>query len=159
LPVIEDTLPDNFSGRSVLVANGDHWLRQTFLDKPENQLIMLVGPGCSHSLRALHDITTDPKLLHQLKQQNLLLLTAPTDSNSFDFVQQWNAQHHDTPIFIPYERLRWLDLAHLPVPQFLFYRNGELQHKLSGWPRNGAKTLLLQALSDNAAYPTSILSE
>lgn len=127
-----DLTQNKLERRSVDIASGPH-------------VIIVSHPNCHFSQNAMRDIMADPILKHALATHSKLLMPQSYDLN-FNSVQLWNQTHPEFPMSITYFRKEWPSIDYWGTPSFYFFKDGALQTTVIGWPREGNKEKLLEAL-------------
>lgn len=107
---------------------------------PATAYIIAIGhPLCHFSQRAATELAAryrgQPDVLAAIKWM------APQQRESnFDIFQHWNASHPDSPMSIAYMKKEWPAIDSWATPTLYFFRQGTLQYKLTGWPKEGRMT-------------------
>ncbi|MFC0350476.1 hypothetical protein [Undibacterium danionis] len=148
IPRIEDKLPASFRGRSVYNYDPQsNTLTRTAVKlSVGKQLVVVVGAGCHFSQDALAAISKNVFLQQHLLNANLLIITPPSESIPFHFIQQWNAKHPDMAMVAAARGDEWKDIDVPSVPMFYLYENGRLQKKFEGWYPETTMRDILSAL-------------
>lgn len=141
IPRVIDHLPKHFSGRSVFryEPKNNTLHRQELKLTDGRQLVMVVGAGCHFSREALTAISKDRDLFEKLKNANLLITTAPSESAPLFFLETWNKNHASMPVLVPGQREEWREIDLPAVPMFHFFEDGKLTKTIAGW--NGQTTI------------------
>ncbi len=108
-------------------------------------LVVVSHPFCHFSRNAMLELSTDAALMARLKGKSLWL--TPQDRLNFDAMQKWNVEHTQTPIALVHHQSEWPVIDHWATPTFYVIKDGKAIHKFSGWPKEGNKEKLLEALA------------
>ncbi|MDQ1924267.1 hypothetical protein [Massilia pseudoviolaceinigra] len=110
--------------------------RLTRLDLDLNSgrhLVIIVSPYCHFAIKALSAIESDSTLAPLLRQKVTVMVMQ--DFNFFyDKYARWNQVHLLLPLVLTHSREEWPEVSHWVSPLFLFFRDGKLESKFSGWP-------------------------
>lgn len=152
IPRVTDRPGDGFRGRSVFDfdAGNNALTRNATPSPPGTQVVMVVEAGCHFSANALEAIGNDAALRERLRAANLLMVTPPRTAIPFGFIAAWNAPHPQLPLRAPFSAEEWRDIDVAGVPTFFILENGKVRTKITGWPAQGRKAELLQALDAQA---------
>lgn len=119
--VLEDN--HNLSRRDVDINLGRH-------------LIIIISPYCPFAIDAVSAIERDSTLAPLLRRRVTVMVMQ--DFNfSYNKYLHWNQMHPLLPLVLTHSRDEWPEVTHWASPLFLFFQDGELESKFSGWPAEG----------------------
>ncbi|WP_157778541.1 hypothetical protein [Massilia violaceinigra] len=96
-------------------------------------LVIITSPYCPFALKALSAIESDSTLAPLLRRRVTVMVMQ--DFNFFyDKYAHWNQMHPLLPLVLTHSREEWPEVSHWVSPLFLFFRDGKLESKFSGWP-------------------------
>ncbi|MDQ1815927.1 hypothetical protein RBA41_21760 [Massilia sp. CCM 9210] len=96
-------------------------------------LVIIISPYCPFAIKALSAIESDSTLAPLLRRQVTVMVMQ--DFNFFyDKYAHWNQVHLLLPLVLTHSREEWPEVSHWVSPLFLFFRDGKLESKFSGWP-------------------------
>ena len=99
-------------------------------------LVIIISPYCPFAIKAVSEIERDATLAPLLRRRVTVMVMQ--DFNFFyDKYSHWNAMHPLLPLVLTHSREEWLEVSHWVSPLFLFFRDGKLESKFSGWPPEG----------------------
>lgn len=99
-------------------------------------LIIIVSPYCPFAIDALSAIERDSTLAPLLRRRVTVMVMQ--DFNfSYSKYLHWNQMHPQLPLVLTHSREEWPEVTHWASPLFLFFQDGELESKFSGWPAEG----------------------
>lgn len=101
------------------------------------RIVMLTSPFCSSSKSASADIEADP-VIRDAFAAHAIRLNAPKLALRAEALGQGG--------YVAYKRADWPGLELGVTPIFYFYQDGELRHKVEGWPSEKRKSELLEGL-------------
>lgn len=149
LPVLLDRLGQHGDRQTVLVDQGDVWVRQSApFARDRAQLVIVVSEGCGFCRKLMSDLERDKTLREHLERTGTVLLNTPVDGDPFEFVKDWNSKHAKLRMYVPNKISEWKGFDSGRVPQLLIVKNGKILHSSFGWQRDGSsKTDLLDQLA------------
>jgi hypothetical protein len=130
-----------------------HELIRRSVDLHQAAQIVVVGqPSCHFTQNAMQDIQADPVLGGIFRSHARWL--APQES-VFDWnaFEQWNRSHPEQELAVAFRRDEWPMIDSWNLPTFYFFKNGVLQTKFFGWPKQGRRSELLAALQQIGLAP------
>ncbi|MDQ1834512.1 hypothetical protein [Massilia scottii] len=96
-------------------------------------LVIITSPYCPFAIKALSAIESDSTLAPLLRRRVTVMVMQ--DFNFFyDKYAHWNQMHPLLPLVLTHSREEWPEVSHWVSPLFLFFRDGKLESKFSGWP-------------------------
>jgi hypothetical protein len=120
-------------------------LRQPFVFGASARVLVVSHPLCHFTQNAVRDIFADPQLSTVFAERAHWL--APQSQRlQVELFQQWNRDHPQAPMSIAYEESEWPMLDEWATPIFYFFRDGALISKVVGWPAEGHRDELRDAL-------------
>ena len=128
------------------VSLSQHKLERRSVDINSGSHVIVVShPNCHFSQNAMREIMLDPILKQAFVTHVKWLIPQSYDLN-FNSVQNWNHTHPELPMTIAYFSKEWPSIDYWGTPSFYFFKDGILHSKVIGWPREGNKEKLLEAL-------------
>lgn len=106
-------------------------------------VIMVGHPTCKFSQAAISAILHDEKLSSQV--EHWVFLADPASSLTDKTIADWNVSVPQARYRIAVEKSSWTEFNYWGTPTFYFYRSGQRQKKVVGWPP-GAATERLKEL-------------
>lgn len=149
LPIVFDRLGNVGNRPTVLVDQGETWLRQYAPFRREKpQLVIVLSEGCGFCRKLMSDVDRDEVLRQQLESAETILLTTPSEGDPFEFVKRWNQKHAKLRMYVPNKISEWKGFDSGRVPQFLIVKKGRILHSTFGWQKDGtSKAELLDQLA------------
>jgi hypothetical protein len=120
-------------------------LRQPFAIDASAQVLVVGHPLCHFSQNAVRDIFADPQL-GAVFAEHAHWLAPPDQHLKVELFQQWNHDHPNAAMTIAYKQSEWPLLDYWGTPTFYFFRDGSLITKVVGWPAEGRRDELRDAL-------------
>lgn len=120
-------------------------LRQSFTFDASAQVLVVSHPSCHFCQNAVRDIFADPQL-GAVFAEHAHWLAPPEPRLAVERFQRWNRDHPKAPVAIAYKQSEWPMLGAWATPTFYFFRNGSLIAKVVGWPAEGRRDALRNAL-------------
>jgi hypothetical protein len=127
-----------------LTDNGGQLIRRTVNVRTPAQIIVVISPSCHFANAGLRDIEGDPQLRKAFHDHTIWLV--PPFTPEFDAIAQWNGTHTDEKMTLAYRFQEWSMLDSWATPTFYFLRRGTVVAKVAGWPRQGRKPEIRNAL-------------
>lgn len=109
------------------------------------QVVVISQTFCHFSQHAIADIQADEALRKRLAGHIKWL--APQSRGFYpDELADWNRTHPLFPMTVAYDFAEWPSIDSWGTPTFYFFRDGALIRKVEGWPKEGRKNELKEAL-------------
>lgn len=147
LPELHEA-PDLIAGHPTEWAvdpNKHELLRRSVDLHQSTQVVIISHPLCHFSQAAMHDIQADP-VLSKIFEANARWLIPQGNHLDFGVVQQWNREHPGQQAALAFRRDEWPMIDSWATPTFYFLKNGVVNAKVEGWPKEGRRSELLTAL-------------
>ena len=116
------------------------------------RIVVVAHPRCHFSRNAMLAIEADP-VLSQVFRESAMWLMPPDFRLEVDAVHRWNEAHPLTRLMLAYKVDEWPQLDYWGTPTFYFFQEGELEAKVTGWPKGGRREELLAALREVGLLP------
>lgn len=135
-------------GMRLLEVTADRNLKTTRLTPRVPHIVMLAGPNCAPSRRALSDIESDPDLA-SVFQNHATLVAPPHALDELDDIVKWNFSHPTLKIGVAYSSRDWPYAQRMSTPTFLLFKDGVAAQILRGWkgPSEDRKADLRKAMT------------
>ncbi len=149
-----DALPTFYEAPGIKAGEPTEWVvspvapelrRQPFTFDTSAQVLVVGHPLCHFSQNAVRDIFADPQL-GAVFAEHAHWLAPPDQHLAVELFQQWNRDHPNAAMTIAYKRSEWPLLDYWGTPTFYFFRDGSLIAKVVGWPAEGHRDELRDAL-------------
>ncbi|MFN7221990.1 MAG: hypothetical protein ACK5UX_15295 [Burkholderiales bacterium] len=109
------------------------------------QVVVVSHPNCRFSRNAMESINADNEL-RQLLEGRTSWVTPQDGSFEFDALQQWNSMFPKMQISVVHLSKDWPLTNFSATPVFYFLAKGKVVTSFSGWPKEGNKIALHDAL-------------
>jgi len=129
----------------ILSSDGSELHRRSINLHEPAQIVVISSPLCHFSAGGLRDIDSDG-VLHKVFQSHATWLIPPNAATSFEAVEQWNRKHPDERMVMAYRFQEWPMFDRWELPTFYFLRSGRVIAQVVGWPRQGRKREVEDAL-------------
>jgi hypothetical protein len=116
---------------------------QPYVPSEGLNVVVISHPGCGFSRLAMRALMADPQLAKKFRQDALWLI--PQDSRlDFDSLQQWNRDKNNPEHYVVHRTKDWHFDEMSATPIFYFTRNGAVETKIVGWPRDNRNLPLIK---------------
>jgi len=109
------------------------------------QVVVLSHPDCHFSRRLFQGLQQDPELRQHFPKQTLWLAPANRDT-PIARLWQWNQAQPEFHHVLSYQASAWPFISDIATPSLFIFEDGILKQRIIGWPKEGRKQELLQAL-------------
>ncbi|WP_299270144.1 hypothetical protein [uncultured Psychrosphaera sp.] len=117
--------------------------------KTKNYIVIISSPICSPSNRFLSWLHKDEnQAIKNALIPNTLFMSPPASSI---FISEWTAvqkKYSDVNMQLSHKKSDWPDIQSWATPTMYFYKDGKLFNQLVGWPDEGRKEELKEAMQD-----------
>lgn len=109
------------------------------------RIIVAAHPKCHFTQDAIQDIDQDPMLKEAMEKYSKWIVPQGR-SLDVDSVREWNNSYPSAPMTLVVDRDEWPMIDYWGTPAFYFFASGVLKDKVVGWPKEGRKEELADAL-------------
>lgn len=122
--------------------------RREKIDVPNGLFIIVIAhPSCHFSRFAIADFSTDPALKALLMAQQTMWISPQQLDENLSATSEWNRQYPNAQLAQAFRTEEWTDIASWETPTFYIFYDRRLSSKVVGWPREGRKAALLDAIA------------
>lgn len=106
--------------------------------------IVIVGhPACHFTANAVSQLAADP-VVQRLLKNHAYFLMPPRDTFDFDLAADWARAHPYAAMHVIEYKNDWQMIDGWDTPTFYFLKDGNVEKKLVGWPKDGHKAEFLE---------------
>lgn len=103
---------------------------------------------CHFSQNASRAIAADP-VLGPLFRDHAQWVAPQESALAVSSLAKWNRDHPTMPIAIVYKQSEWPMVSSWATPTFYFFKDGRMVDQVTGWPTEGNREALIDALRKN----------
>lgn len=145
LPQYKNNSRKNISRSLMSLQNsGKELIRTSFGFSQEGYIIVIGHPFCHFSQNAISFINTDPALNSIFTHSSTWIMPAG-DALNVESVLKTNSESSIKYHYV-YREAEWPEIDYWGTPAFYFYKSGRLLRKIVGWPQEGRRQEILEAL-------------
>lgn len=111
-----------------------------FIDLSGVDIVVVAHPNCHFSRNAIDYIESSPALKKAFTKRTILVAPPLRDFDLRPF-QRWNLEHKDFKIHPMFEFEEWHMVDEWATPIFYFMKNGRLEKKIVGWPKDNSQAV------------------
>ncbi|NHZ33511.1 hypothetical protein [Massilia rubra] len=136
-PIIIKDLTSPSSTRTIWNFHPKRTLTRLDMGLQKGRHLVIIGsPYCPFATRAFSEIESSP-MLAPLLPGRVTVMAMPDFNFDYDSYTRWNQSHPSLPFTLTHRREEWPEVSHWVSPLFLFFRDGKLESKFSGWDKDG----------------------